>query len=202
LAENAEKYRNQFAAASYKVFLKNEIGEINAVIARLNSDDKYIEYSDYKKLVINKTEYINDIKTRINESYKKVGLPEPSYSELEAAIAGIPVAIKSAAKANKWSDKETVSVARPIKKRAAKVVEKMGMKLVKVGRLDQPWTIVKNFSGIPEYMSTKGWVMMKAPKESFCRMQYTTFTRTYDGKDFVPASNVNIVPAIVPVSCD
>ena len=202
LAENADKYYAQFAAASYKVFLQEEIKEVNAVVSRLEDPkDRYIELSDYNRLVVGGKEYVGDLKKRVGESHKKAGLPEPSYAELEAAVAKLPGAIKAAAKANRWADKKTVDVTRAIEKRTAQVVDKMGMKLVKVGRLDEPWTLVKNQLGIPLYKGTKGWVMMKNPKESFCRMQYASFTRTYDGAGYAPASDVGIVSAIVPTSC-
>lgn len=202
LAENADKYYAQFAAASYKVFLQEETEAANSVVSRLeNSSDRYIDVSDYNRLVLGSKEYLADVKERVGESHRLAGLPEPSYAELEAAVANIPVAIKAAASKNRWADKETVSVSRAIEKRTAQVVKKMGMKLVKVGRIDAPWTLVKNALGIPLYKGTKGWVMMKAPKESFCRIQYASFTRTYDGSEYAPASDVVIVPVIVPVKC-
>ncbi|SHE38745.1 hypothetical protein [Vibrio gazogenes] len=203
LAENADKYYAQLAVTSYQRHLQQEIKDINAVIARL-TDDGYIELSDYKKLVLGSKGYVRELKQNIGESHKLAGLAEPSYAELDAAVAKIPEAIKVATSKNenRWADEKTVSVSDAIEERTAQVVKKMGFELVKVGRQDEPWTLVKNGLGVPLYKGTKGWVMMKDSKDSFCRMQHASFTRAYDGTGYAAASNVGIVPAIVPVPCD
>ncbi|SIO93438.1 hypothetical protein [Vibrio spartinae] len=204
LAENADKYYAQLAAVSYQRHLQQEIKNINAVIARL-TDDGYIEWSDYKKFVLDGKDYVRELEQNIAESHKLAGLAEPSYAELEAGIAKIPETIKVVATSknkNRWADEKTVSVSDAIEKRTTQVVKKMGYELVKVGRQDGPWTLVKNGLGIPLYKSTKGWVMMKYSKDSFCRMQHASFTRTYDGTGYADASGVSIIPAIVPVPCD
>ena len=201
LAENAEKYRDMFAVASYKLFLQTEVKEINDLIVRLDRD-KSIEVPDYNHYVVDRKEYIDDVKARVGGSYIKMGLPEPSYADLETAVANLQAKIKSVASSTRWEDNKTVEVSDPIEKRAIQVVEKMGMKLVKVGRLDEPWSLIKNGLGIPLRKTTKGWVMIKNPKESFCRVQYTHFTRAYDGTGYEPASNVSIVTAFIPTSCN
>ena len=201
LAENAQRYRDQFAAASYTVFLGTEIDEIHTIILRLENDN-CIEATGHNRLVNGSQAYLRDVETQVSESRMTVGLPEPSYSDLEAAVAKLPAKIKAAADKNRWADKKTAAVSVPVKRLTIQEVEKMGMTLVKVGRSDEPWTLVKNQLGIPLHKTTTGWVMMKNPKDSFCRMQHASFTRTYDGTGYAPVSAVSIDSAIFPTRCE
>jgi len=201
LAEHAELYRDRYAAAAYQQFLKEETEQANAISTRLK-EDGFIDVPDYNRLVVRNNDYIQDVEKRVGDSQKKLDLPIPSYIAFEKAVYNIPDALQSATSKNRWSDNNTIPVSKPIEKLTDQIVKNWDMELVKIGRLDQPWVLVKNELGIPLYKMAKGWVMMKNSNESFCRIQHATYTRTYDGTGYAPASNINIVQAIVPAPCE
>jgi len=200
LAENAELYIHRYAAATYKLFLESETERTREINNNLGRDG-YIEKDDYKRLILNGKQYIKDIENRVSKSHETLNLPVPSFDKFEAAVAGTSDELKTAISMNSWENKPTVAVSAPIESYSAKIVAKKNQKLVKVGRLDRPWTVVKNELGIPLRKIANGWVMVKQPGESFCRMQYTTYTRTYDGTGYADISDIDIVPALVPTPC-
>jgi hypothetical protein len=109
--------------------------------------------------------------------------------------------LATAIASNKWTDHEYTAPSAPINALARSAAQKQGLALLKIGVVDKTWTIDKNDYGVPLRKYQGGYLLLKRSGEEFCRKQYATFVRVYQGKDYAPASAVNVFSTVVPVPC-
>ena len=200
LAENAQSHINHYSAATYKVFLADETKKVNSVYTALKSEG-YIRLNDYRLLVLNTNAYIQDVETRVHNSHQRVNQKTPDFKSFEKTVALLPDALETAVSNNSWDALDSVEVSSAMEKRASKIAELNDWELVEAGQKDRPWSVVKNDLDIPLRKKIPGWVMFKAPDESFCRIHSVDYSREFNGTGYEPISHIEVGSAVSPAPC-
>lgn len=102
-------------------------------------------------------------------SYLDMELPAEVFEPVKSLIPDFKVALKKAAKINRWP-KKSRHKDRAIRSAAVSSFRSEGLKVRRVGLQFPHWTIKKNSRGIPLYRFRNVTVMAKGKGESFCRV--------------------------------
>ena len=102
-------------------------------------------------------------------SYLDMELPEEIFEPVKSLIPDFKVALKKAAKINRWP-KKSRHKDRSIRAAAVRAFRSEGLKVRRVGMEFPDWTIKKTPRGIPLYRFRNVTVMAKGKGESFCRV--------------------------------
>jgi hypothetical protein len=102
-------------------------------------------------------------------SYLDMELPAGILEPVKSLIRDFNVALKKAAKVNRWP-KKSRHKDRPIRAAAVKAFRSEGLRVRRVGMQFPNWTIKKTSRGIPLYRFRNVTVMAKGKGESFCRV--------------------------------
>ena len=200
LSQNAVKYKNVFAALCYQSYLTAEIEHAEEILAKL-AQQKLVESQDLDQFTRGFKAYSQAIIQVVSKHFQLAEMAPPSFEGLLSLEAKFKPLLTAAVASNKWTDHSYTAPSAPLKSLASSTALKAGMTLLKIGVVDDGWTIDKNEFGIPLRKYQGGYVLLKRKGEEFCRMQHVKFVRVYRGSDYSAASAVNIYSTVVPTSC-
>jgi hypothetical protein len=200
LSQNAEKYKNIFAALCFKSYLAAEIQHGEEILAMFKQQ-KVVEGQDLDQFTKGFKAYSQTIVQNVSKRFQLAGMDPPSFDALLALEGQFKSLLTVAIASNKWTDHQYTAPSAPLKSLASTAAQKEGLKLLKIGVVDQSWTIDKNAFGIPLRKYQGGYLLLKRSGEEFCRMKYARFVRVYRGSDYAAASAVDVFSTVVPAPC-
>jgi hypothetical protein len=200
LSQNAVKYKNVFTALCYQSYLNAEISHNTEILAKFKQQ-KVVEGADLDLFTKEFKTYSQAIIRNLNKRFQLAAMTPPSTEGLLSLEVQFKPLLTTAIASNKWTDHEYTAPSTPINTLARSAAQKQGLALLKIGVVDKTWTIDKNDYGVPLRKYQGGYLLLKRSGEEFCRKQYATFVRVYQGKDYAPASAVNVFSTVVPVPC-
>jgi hypothetical protein len=200
LAQNAEKYKNIFAARCYQSYLNAEVQHAEEILAKFKQQ-KVVEGQDLDQFTKGFKAYSQAIIQSVSKRFQAAFMTPPSYEGLLALEAQFKPLLTAAIASNRWTNYQYTAPSAPLKSLAVSTAQKAGMTMLKIGVVDKGWTIDKNAYGVPLHKYQGGYVLLKRSDETFCRMQYVNFVRVYQGSDYVAASAVNIFSMVMPTPC-
>ena len=199
VAQNAEKYRRQVIIASYKAYLDKQVEQVAKEINFLKNN-RSIETSIFNFYMNRYDKYTNRVTKKYEQGYKLAGEQAPADNRLKSLKDEFASVLKEVLKANgKWDDSKLHKPSGLIRKKTEEAAKEMDCEVVDIGMNSDAWTVIKTHLGIPLRKYNDGYVLLKAPKESFYRKHHFEVIRAFDGVEYADFSEMKISEIVTPV---